>query len=243
MMKSALKTLLVRGGSRSIFVPWAVNVSAAAVASIAKFRTKYSDKNLTYQSFGSKVGTNPSNEHFNDPGLNFFIRLLLEHRYGYLIEIGALSLERSTRVKKLFPDLSVYALDVTQEFRERHIVSGVTLMYNSTDNILAISREAHGRGIICSHGTLAYYANKDLYQLLTTAFEISLDLAIAEPNTIGEESLGGSLKRTHRSWYHPYLPMLRSIGYVLPDGNGQQIRDCWSTAGETRTFIFARARA
>ena len=206
-----------------------------------KRQTKYSDATLAYTKTGNRIGTNPGNTFFNDAGLNFFVRLILESRYDFVIEVGAHSLERSVKLKSLFPQLKVFGLDVTTDFAERRMIENVTLMPNTLESIRVIAKECGGKGLICSHGTLCYYSTDALRDFFGLAYELRFDLAIAEPNTVGEESLEWSLMRTYQSRYHPYLNFLRTIGFRLPDGQGRQIRDTVSKAGEARTFIFAQS--
>jgi hypothetical protein len=97
-----------------------------------------------------------------------------------------------------------------------------------------------GRGLICTNGTLAYYEPEDVIALLTEASQLGLDLAIAEPNTVGEGSLTHSIKRNQQSRYHPYLQTLWRLKYVMPDNGGQQPGDCIADYGDARTYIFAR---
>jgi hypothetical protein len=239
MTPATIKTTAFRAGRGSILVPWLMNVGAYLVATVAKLPTKYSDRAVAYGEASGRIGSDPGAAYHNDIALNFFARLVMEKRFDFVIELGAYSLDRSLRLKKLFPELKVFALDVTKDFAGGKEIEGVVLLPNTLDNIRAIAQSNSGRGLICSHGTLCYYATDALAELINLAHGLRLCFAIAEPNTIGENSLQWSLRRTYKSWFHPYLFLLRRQGYTLPDGNGHQIRDCVSRAGEERTYLFA----
>jgi hypothetical protein len=242
MVKSTAKRLVFAAAQRNVFVAWAMNVVAYNCSAIGYLSSRYKDgtKNYTYSE--NQIGTDPAAADHNDLGLNFFTRLILEHRYDFVIELGSFNLVRSKRLSKLFPNVRIHALDVTKDFSAERTIDGVIVGPNNLDHIRRIVESIDGRGLLCAHGTLCYYATDDLEQLFHAAYNLGVDVAFSEPNTIGEGSITTSLKRTQISWYHPYLNTLRSIGFFLPDGNGRQIRDCVSKYGEERTFIFARAR-
>jgi hypothetical protein len=236
----SLKRLYFRLGERSIFVVWLLNLLIFNYKAIRKLPTRFSDRKRTYSAESDHIGTQPGAVDHNDLGLNFYVRLIIEYRYDFLIELGAFSRERSEWLAAHFPNLEVHALDITQDFQERRTVNGVRVGPNTPDHFRDVVSQPMRRGLVVSHGTLCYYSFVELTRLLAVMREFRLDLAFSEPNTIGEGSLDRSLRRTHLSHYHPYLAMLQKAGFELPDGKGHQIRDCWGEYAETRTFLFAR---
>src|SRR5262249_51835831 len=108
--------------------------------------------------------------------------------------------------------------------------------------IRQIVGQHHGRGILCSCGTLAYYPPDEFIKFMNEMADLKLDFAIAEPNTVGEGSLPHSIRRNKQSWYHPFLPTLWRLGYEMPDNGGQQPGDCIANYGDARTYIFAQKR-
>lgn len=233
-----MKRLYFWVGERSIAIVWLLNLLIFNWRTLKKLPTRYRDKRRAYAAESQNIGTQSSAADHNDHGLNFYTRLVVQHRYDFVIELGAYSLERSRWMAKHLP-VRVHALDVTADFRECRIIDGVHMGPNDLQQIARIALQG-GRGLVCSHGTLCYYSTADLERLLVLLAKLGLDLAFSEPNSIGEGSRDRSLKRTHLSWYHPYLKMLAEAGFTLHDNNGHQIRDSWGEYAETRTFLFAR---
>jgi hypothetical protein len=179
---------------------------------------------------------------FNDMEANFFIRLIIEHGYDHVIELGAYHLERAAGLARLFPSTKVYGLDITQDFAGERVIDGVTIGPNTLDHIRSIARRHGNRGLICSRGTLVYYSEDDLRALFALASRLGHDIALSEPNTPLQPYLAHSRIRTRRTFYHPFPQMLREAGFELPDNGGAQIQCAISEYGEERTFIFAQAR-
>lgn len=239
--KKHLKRIYFWIGERSIFAVWLLNLWRFEILAIRKLRSRYKDQRLTYSAEANHLGSQPGAADHNDHGLNFYARLLLQYRYDFIIELGAFSLERSRWLAKHLP-VRVHGLDVTADFRERRSIEGVQVGPNNLQQIADIALQG-GRGLVVSHGTLCYYPTPELAKLLLLLAKLGLDLAFSEPNTSGELSLDRSLRRTHKSYYHPYVTMLKTAGFRLPDNNGHQIRDCWGEYAETRTFIYAISSA
>jgi hypothetical protein len=235
-----MKSLLLRLGSRSIFITWLFNAAALALHAVRLLPGRFA-AGQRYTEQADRIGSDPGAAFCNDPGLNFFARLILENGYNRVIELGAYTADRSLRLARLpFPQRpEIFALDITRDYAQRHTRDGVTIAPNTFDMVEELL-SSPGRGLLCSHGTLCCYAQGDLEKLLGLAFDRGFDIAIAEPNSIFEESMTRSLRRTTQSYYHPYLTILRRLGYQLPDNKGKQTRDCYSQYMETRTFIFAR---
>lgn len=238
-MKRLLKSAVFSVGQRSVVLPWLANLAAFNVAATAYLPSRFRDGARDYGAQAGLIGSQPTAADHNDHGLNFFSRVILEHRYDFVIELGALTLDRARALARLFPQTRIFALDITRDFTDTRTLDGVTVGPNTLTHIREIALGCR-RGLIVAHGTLCCYPPDDLAALFATAHELRLDLAFSEPNTIGEESLTCSLKRTQMSWYHPYLHMLRAAGYELPDNRGKQVRDSVSKYAEERTFIFAR---
>jgi len=175
--------------------------------------------------------------------LNFFARSILEHDYQYVIEIGSYSLERIRRLAMLFPTKKFFALDIGFEYITERTIDRVTLMPNNLTNISFLVEKQTGRGLLISHGTLAYYPLFRIEALIEQAAQLHLDIALAEPNGIGENSRNCSLQRTRKSWHHPYLSLLRANGFTMPDSKGHQVGGSFSTFGEWHTYIFATQRS
>jgi hypothetical protein len=240
MVSGLLKRGAFAAGRHTFLVPWALNSFAFLTSAVTKMPSRYRDGGKDYGTSAGNLGSDPAAAWENDLSVNFFARVILEHGYSFVIELGAYTCDRSWRLAKLFPNCKFYALDVTADFTERREMNGVTLGPNTLDEIKAIAAREGRNGLICSNGTLCYYPEIDLLELFKTTATLGLDLAFNEPNTIGEETLPHQIRRTRISYYQPYLPMLRSLGFSLPGGHGRQVRDCNSTYGEMRTFIFAK---
>src|SRR5262245_11580883 len=166
MIPTVIKTAAYRAGHHSILATWLLNVGSYVCRTAARLPTKYSDRRTAYGEASNQIGSNPSAAYHNDPALNFFARLVLERRFDFVVELGAYSLDRSRRLKKLFPKLQCFALDVTRDYAVQREIDGVTVMPNTLDNIRTIARTASGRGLICTQGTLCYYATDVLAELI-----------------------------------------------------------------------------
>jgi len=226
-------------GARSILVVWFANLVRFVAVAVRYLPSRRSG--LKYQEVDGQIGTHAAATDHNDLGLNFFSRLVLEYRYSFVMELGAFAANRSFKLAKLFPQTKVYALDITRDFAVEREMDGVTLGPNTLPMIESIAKRYSGGGMICAHGTLCYYPQPDLEALFDLAFSLELDIAFSEPNvSMTEHTRPRSFRRTKTSYYHPYIPMLLRAGYRLPDGGGQQVRDCWGRYAEERTFIFAR---
>jgi len=236
--KRSLKAWVDARGRRNILVPWLINVLHNVTLNLRALPDRFSDGASDFRE-EAPIGIAQSAP-YNDQELNFFIRVALEQRYHFIIELGAFSLTRCRKMAEVLPGVKVYGLDIGRGFEEVRTIDGVTIGPNTPGSIARIVATNQGRGLICTRGTLCYYAEVDLQRLITDAFERRLDLAISEPNTVCEASLIHPWRRTRLTWYQPYLHFLNDAGYQLPDNGGRQIRCCGSDLGETRTFVYAR---
>jgi hypothetical protein len=236
-MKAALFAL----AERSIFASYAMNAGAIACDLLRFMPSRFGDKSLDYRMVTGQIGTLPGNAALNDLPLAFFKSVILEGGYSYVIEIGAYSLDRSMALKRAFPKLPVYGLDVTADFVYPRVAYGVDVGSNSPTTISSIAALRGGRGLVCSAGTLAYYKPTAVAELFALTRSIDADLALVEPNTVGEGSITRSLRRTRQSWYHPYLDLLPKAGYSLPFNGGRQVGCTISASAEMMTYLFAQA--
>jgi hypothetical protein len=235
-MKAALFAL----AERSILASYAMNAGSIAYDLLRFMPSRFGDKRLDYRMVAGQIGTQPGNAAPNDLPLAFFKSVILDGDYSYVIEIGAYSLDRSMALKRAFPKLPVYGLDVTEDFVHPRIVSDVDVGSNNATTIRSIAALRGGRGLVCAAGTLAYYKPAAVAELFALTRSIDADLALVEPNTVGESSITKSLRRTRQSWYHPYLHLLPKAGYTLPFNGGRQVGCAVSVYAETMTYIFAR---
>jgi hypothetical protein len=238
-----LKQLFFFAAERSYRFVWGANLSRFCWSSWRFLKSRR--RMEAYPSVRGRLGAGAADTYSNDHGLNFFTRLILEKRYVFVIELGSFTADRSIKLSKLFPQTKFYALDITDDFSSERMLDGVTLGPNNLQNIAAIAaRHPSTRGLICAHGTLAYYAQQDLAALFKTAAALGFDIAFSEPNvSLAEQSRPRSFARSNGSSYHPYISMLLQAGYELPDGGGQQVRDCWGRYAEERTFIYGRYKS
>lgn len=239
-MNGHLKSAVYAAGARTFLVPWAVNLISFNASALRYLPTRRSDGTRNYTAEASQIGTQPDAAYHNDMALNFFARLIVKYRYDFVIELGSYTLDRAWELATTFPETVIHALDITEDFATERVDRGVNVGPNNLHQISNIAMHG-GRGLVCATGTLCCYLPKELESLLTMIAKLKLDLAFSEPNTIGEESLDRSLKRTGKSYYHPYLKLLRELEFRLPDNKGKQTRDCVSKYAEERTFVFARA--
>lgn len=229
---------------RSIVAPWMVNSLWHAAGYVGSLRDRYSDRRHDYTAQAGLIGSGSATA-FSDHQANFFARLLLQGRYAFVVELGALDLARGTTLAALFPSIKVYGLDVTQDFAQPRRVGSICIGPNNRTQIADIARANagpdKGRGLLCARGTLCYYAQDQLRLLFADGFAQGFDIAVSEPSTKAATAMPRSWRRTHKTFYHPYGRMLRETGYELPDGDGGF--DDWVNIcgfGETRNFIFAQ---
>lgn len=218
---------------------WLSNMAAHTAEAIRHFPGHFKDRSLEYASAEGIVDTLPGHANVNDTALNFFARAILERDYDFVIEIGAYSLDRTQKLASLFPKKRFFALDIGPDYITEQVIANVTLLPNDLATISSLAKKCEGRGLLCSHGTLSYYCPPRAEDLISVSAKCDLDIALVEPNAVGENSRSCSLQRSRKSWYHPYLMLLRSNGYVMPDANGHQIGTSFSAFGEWYTYILA----
>jgi hypothetical protein len=236
MVKAGLFAL----AERSIVASYMMNAGAIMCDLLRFLPSRFRDRTLGYRYVSDKIGTMPGNAAVNDLPLAFFKSVILDGDYSYVIEIGAYSLDRSMALKRTFPDIHIYGLDVTAEFVYPRRVHEVEVGSNTPNTIRSIAALRGGRGLVCSAGTAAYYPPSQIAGLFALTKSINADLALVEPNTVGESSITRSLRRTRVSWYHPYLHLLRQAGYTLPFNGGRQVGCAISASAETMTYLFAQ---
>ena len=243
--KSISKRVLFSIGQRSIFIPWLFNYARFAIGGIRWLLPKFSDEGVCYPAM-SAIGDRRYGaiDAVNDAALNFYFRVAMSGDYTHIMELGALSAIRILelhRLTKTFRSMTkIYALDVTKDYAIERDIGGVIAAPNNLAMLRDISSRHLGKGLICATGTLCCYPQQKLADLFRVAASIDCDIALVEPNFSAWEGHDrASLKRSKISFYHPYVPMLKSAGYDLQDG-GLQIPRTWNEAAEERTFIYAR---
>ncbi len=237
-MRNFLKNAALRLGEKTILFPWLVNSITHSAGLLSSVGAHYRDSVPDYSAVATiEPGDAPS---FNDHELNFFIRLILEQKYDFAIELGAYTLSRSKALSFYFPDVKVYGLDVTLDFAERRVVEGVMVGPYSIGEISTIAEGNKGRGLICARGTLMYYALGEVGRLFDLAFSKHLDIAICEPRSVRDYGFRGSWRRSKISYYHSYVELLRAQSYLLPDmDTGRAQARNLSGMAETWSHIFA----
>src|SRR5262249_36016736 len=163
----------------SILVPWLVNLAMFNFRAFGWLPSRFHDRRRAYSAESGHIGSQPDATHHNDLSLNFYIPLIVQNRYDFLIELGAFSLDRSRFLASHFPDLRVHALDITQDFQSRRVEDGVHVGPNNLTYIREIAAK-NRRGIVVASGTLSYYSFDDLAALFSTLRELKLDLAFNE---------------------------------------------------------------
>lgn len=237
-MRKFLKNTALSLGETTITFPWLVNSITHSARLLSSIGSHYRDSESNYSAIATIDPADTPD--FNDHELNFFIRLMLERKYDFVIELGAYTLSRSRTLHSCFPEVRIYGLDVTSDFTERRVVDGVTVGPYSLDEVSEIVEANKSRGLMCARGTLMYYAKEEAVRLLSLAFSKRLDMAICEPTSVRDYGFNGSWRRSKISYYHPYVKMLRAQSYLLPDMDAgrAQARNI-SGMAETWSHIFA----
>jgi hypothetical protein len=239
-IKAFSETALTNLGQRSTFTIWLMNVSYFVYGAIRSLPSRYQDGNRAYSKQSTAVA-NPNSVPYNDLALNFFLRVAREDDYSFIVELGSFSTERTVHLKKLIPDKIIYAPDIGPDFAVERQLGDITLAPNNLATIKTISARHGGRGLFCACHTLSYHSPRELADLFSLAYALRCDMAFAESNaSLTEKWPRPSFPRSVISYYHPYISMLRSVGYDLPDNNGQQAPGYWRAFGEEWTLIFAR---
>jgi hypothetical protein len=238
-MKSNVKGLIFALGRHSILLVWLLNFVYYLRWTLWFLPKRYRKWNFRYEDASGALGVSPTMQNSNEQSTNFFARLILQSKYAYAIELGSYSADRSIALARLFPAVKIYALDITRDFLEERVFQGVTLAPSSLSKIGSIAKSETGRGLLFANHVYTCVPYEDVLAIFKTALDLGLDLAIAEPNSVGEGTMPHPLRRTRNTWYHPYLPTLRSLGYRMPDNNGNQVSDSFVEFGDRRTYIFA----
>jgi hypothetical protein len=241
LMRRKILDRIIRWTDGSFFANWLANVLVYNGRFLSILPNRYADERYDYTA-ESHALTKARPLRFNDLEGNFFIRLVLEQQYSHVIEIGAYHLERAAGIARLFPSVAVYGLDITKDFASEREINGVHIGPNTSQQIRTIAQRHGSRGLICCRGTLVYYDQLGLMDLLAVAHSVGHDIALSEPNGPLTPYLSQPRPRTYRTWYHNFPKMLAEAGYTVMDG-GSQIQCSISEYGEERTFIFAQAKA
>lgn len=236
-----MKPLALMLAEKSVFISVLMN-AAAIVADIAYFLpAHFRRKKHDYAFQHGKIGTQPGNGALNDLPLSYFTHALLSNKYSFIIEIGAYTADRTLALKANFPHVDVIAMDVTADYAKISNTRGIELRPFSLDEIEKVARSKEGHGAIFSHGTICYMSQPEVCALFAQAYRLGLDIALVEPNTVGEGTITRSLPRARDgSWFHPYITMLKEAGYRLPINGGRQVGNCVSLFSEQVTYIFAQ---
>lgn len=135
------------------------------------------------------------------------IRAALEGRYRVVAEIGAASGGRIATLKRLLPDLEVYAFDIGESYRTPFEQNGVRFRPLDREALASLPRGT----LILSRGTLCYLTASEIEGFVRGAAERAHDLVIVEPMPLFD--LGQTVERGGASFYHPYPALLSRYGY------------------------------
>lgn len=244
-IKDGLLAGAARLGARSILATWGFNLARYVSICLRALPSCYTDARVDYRDFralgNAAFGAASAG---NDQALNFYLRAAIEQDYGFVAELGALNGLRAQQLAALLRSCGrtapVYGLDITADYQAEHEWRGIMLAPNA-DTTLAQLAARHGRGLICSNGTLTYYGRAQLAELFALARRLRCDLALCEPNlSVMENRQGPSLCRTRSSLYHLYRALLREAGFTMPDDDGRQIPRTFGQYAEERAYIIAR---
>ena len=151
--RNLAKRLAIYIAERTLIGPWLFHVIWSFSHFFVGLRDRYGDGRVDYRVESGQIDTGPG-VGISDHETNFFIRALVERRNDYVVELGALSLERSHKLAALFPTTKIYALDVTRDFALERTIGAITVGPNTPAQIAHIAASNTGRGLMCVRGTL-----------------------------------------------------------------------------------------
>jgi hypothetical protein len=165
------------------------------------------EKSLSYKDLAVKV--EKKIPRINDDRTNFIVRIILEHKYKKVIEIGAYDLARPLHYKRLFPESDVWALDIIDEFP----IGVVDNINTDRFNLEWFSDNSAPNSLITCSGTLSYFKPHELKEFLKHIYKLNYDIAIAELGSHFAKT--NSIKRGVISYHHPYVSLLTEIGFTV----------------------------
>ena len=203
-MRKIFLSFLSSLAEENIFVSTSLN-RLWCLYHIFDFKKLYSDKNVSYQNLEIEIEN--KKPLINDDRTNFIVRVALEFKYKKIIEIGGYDLARPLHYKRLFPEVEVWALDITKNF-PIGLYDGI---HTDRFNLNWFSSNSQPNSLITCSGTLSYFKPIELQNFLEKVYKLKFDLAIVE---LGSHfSKTRSLKRGVISYYHPYETILTKIGF------------------------------
>lgn len=142
----------------------------------------------------------------DDPALNLYLRLVLEHGYRTVIEIGAFRGARILALKRLLPQIEAWALDILPDYATPRMHAGV----NFSRYDLPFFARGFDRALVCARGTLCYFPPEALAVFFAALAQGRMGLALYEP--VAYRDTGGPLMRTPDTYYHAYDHAFRQAG-------------------------------
>lgn len=145
-----------------------------------------------------------------DDALNFFLRIQAERQYARIVEIGTMNGQRALALKRLFPSVEVFGLDLNRTIAGMNLsmFDGVRFGRFSptffTDN---------PGGLLVCRGTLNYFSPVELVDFLSLVGKAGYDVAFMEP-ALPFRARPGS-RRGPDCWYHDWPAVMRRAGFSI----------------------------
>lgn len=198
--------------------------------SLLDLTSPLSDRNLDFEAISHDFDqTSPQ---VSDHSTNFLLRIIAEFKYDTIIECGSYSGQRAFLLKRLFPYARIIGLDIVEQYSRTRLIHGVEI-----GPLDGFKFTGLGRALTVSVGTLPYMEPGEVAGFLGSIAEAGVDLAISEPDSFLARHQ--SVRRSFRSWYHPYAKLLHDLDMSV---DRYDPAHSWSLSmADRRAFIYAKA--
>lgn len=143
----------------------------------------------------------------NDLPVAFAVRVIIERRYKTVVEIGAYDGSRPIALKRLFPEIEVYALDIQDGFRVRTSY-GVKFRKFDLDFIASLQNAA-----VIANRVMCCMTTQELRGFLKACASSKSDIIFHELTPVFQTSR--TIKRSPGTLYHDLKYEFDSAGYEL----------------------------
>lgn len=162
-----------------------------------------------YPHYTTYIPTSSGKTSIDDTATNFFLRVILEHDYKTIVEIGTFHGNRIISLKKLIPSINAFGVDIGPNFAIPFIRDDVKFSQFNKDFFSALPTKS----LIITNGTLTCMKIEEIKDFLSLIFSHKHDIALSEPCSLVEAYITESPRRNAVSFYHSYHRLAVSTGF------------------------------
>lgn len=162
-----------------------------------------------YPHYQSYIPTSSGTTPIDDTATNFFLRVILEHNYKTVVEIGTFHGNRIISLKKLIPSINALGVDIGPNFAIPFTRDNVNFSQFNKDFFSNLPTKS----LIITNGTLTCMKIEEIKDFLSLIFLHKHDIALSEPCSLVETYITESPRRNAVSFYHSYHRLAVSTGF------------------------------